>query len=289
MEHQRSRNPLTDDGIVQQVLLILGEGSYIYAQLNKQWREAYKRTALQCSTAYSNAFSSIACLQLCVEAGFEVNSEAATSAAGRHASIDVLEAAHDLGMKWSCCVTAGAATEAAKLDWLYCEKSCPMHRLLDLGESFSVPCMKQAARFSSIRVLDLLHATGLRADPLIMRSAGAAATSQPLRWLFSRNYPYESSAAYAAAQNRSLEVLQFLHSSADVPEWPAHMLTGLLQAAGGAGRIDNCRWLRQQGADWPDTLTWQLQLWPAGSIEWAREEGCDAPAALQLPDFDWLQ
>jgi hypothetical protein len=161
--------------------------------------------------------------------------------------------------------------------------------LLDLGESLSAPCMKQAARFSSIRVLDLLHATGLRADPLVMRSAGAAATSQPLRWLLSRDYPYESSAAYAAAQNRSLEVLQFLHSSADVPEWPAHMLTGLLQAAGGAGCIDNCRWLRQQGADWPDTLTWQLQPWPAGSIEWAREEGCDAPAALQLPDFDWLE
>jgi hypothetical protein len=105
MEHQpTSRNPLTDDVIVQQVLLILGEGSYIFAQLNKQWREAYKRTALQCSTAYSNAFSSIACLNLCVQAGFELNNEKANTAAGRHASIDVLEAAHKLGMKWSCCV-----------------------------------------------------------------------------------------------------------------------------------------------------------------------------------------
>jgi hypothetical protein len=204
-------------------------------------------------------------------------------------------------------VSGGAATDAAKLDWLYCEKSCPMYVqeikqsalrhdsvevvqwLLELGESFSAPCMNQAARHSSIRVLDLLHDTGLRADPLVMRSAGAAATSQPLRWLLSRDHPYASSAAYAAAQNRSLEVLQFLHISANVPEWPAHLLTFLLQAAGAADRIDNCRWLRQQGADWPDTFTWQLQPWPASSIEWAREEGCDAPAALQLPDFDWLE
>jgi hypothetical protein len=88
---QLPRDPLTDDGIVQQVLLILGEGSYIFAQLNKQWRAAYKRAALQCSTAYSNAFSSIACLKLCVQAGFELNSEAATLAAGRNASIECLK------------------------------------------------------------------------------------------------------------------------------------------------------------------------------------------------------
>jgi hypothetical protein len=146
-----------------------------------------------------------------------------------------------------------------------------------------------AAQNSSMKVLDLLHSNGLKADQLVMRAAGAAASSQPLRWLFSKGYPYASSAAYAAAQNASLEVLQFLHSSAVVPEWPVHALTFLLQAAAAAGRIDNCRWLRLQGADWPETLTWQMLPWPARIIEWARDEGCDVPAAVQLPDFDWLE
>jgi hypothetical protein len=114
--------PLSNDGILQQTLAF-GSG-YIYLSLNKQWRAAYKRTHQKLVTSYSSAFSSTALLSVAVAAGLQLNTKKASRAAGRYASIEVLQAANELGLKWSCYVSEGAARNVAKLDWLYCEKSC---------------------------------------------------------------------------------------------------------------------------------------------------------------------
>jgi hypothetical protein len=288
-------SPLANDGIVQQMLAFTSK-SYLYLALNRQWRAVYRRTHSRLLTDYSNAFSSTAALDVAVEAGLKLNSrinKKISRAAGRYGSIEVLEAAHDLGLEWSCHVTEGAAIDVAKLQWLHCEQNCPMNTedikhsalktddvavtqwLLDRDEGFTADDIAKAALACSMRVLNLLYDNGFKPNANAVQAAGAAATTEPLRWLFSKGCPHYYKADVAAARNASLEVLQFLHEHLE-QQWNAQMLRSLLWAASASGRLENCKWLREQGAAWPQ----HLDTWPQHSIDWARGEGCDAPAPV---------
>jgi hypothetical protein len=152
--------------------------------------------------------------------------------------------------------------------------------LLDLGEAFTSDHIAKAALACSMRVLNLLYDNGYKPDFYAVQAAGAAATTEPLRWLFSKGFTSHGKADYAAAKNAPLEVLQFLHDHSE-QSWSAPELRYLLWAAGSGGRLDNCKWLRQQGAPWPQ----YLDPWAQNCIDWAREEGCDAP--LEDPEIDW--
>eukprot|EP00953_Heterococcus_sp_UTEX-ZZ885_P029603 15703-Heterococcus_DN1.PRE.3 len=290
-------SPLSNDGILQQTLAFTRD-AYLYLALNTQWRAVYRRTRPRLLTYLSNAFSSTAALEVAVEAGLKLNKKKVSRAAGRYASIEVLEAAHELGLKWSCHVAAGAATDVAKLEWLYCGQSCPVimqdlklsavrtddvavaQWLLDLGESFTADHIAKAALACSMRVLNLLYDNGFKPNGDAVKAAGAAATTEPLRWLFSKGCPHYYKADYAAAKNAPLEVLQFLQANLE-QQWTAQELRFLLLLAGEGGRLENCKWLRQQGAAWPQ----HLEGWPDDCVEWAREEGCDAPLVAPLPEL----
>jgi hypothetical protein len=60
----------------------------------------------------------------------------------------------------------------------------------------------------------------------------------------------------------------------------------LLNAAGGNDKLEAAKWLRQQGAEWPNVLRFTIQYdeggekvykWEHNALQWARAEGCTSP------------
>jgi hypothetical protein len=65
--------------------------------------------------------------------------------------------------------------------------------------------------------------------------------------------------------------------------WSTEELTVMLQRAGANGHaLPLSKWLREQGAEWPEELynSDTNQDWCAECVEWARGEGCTAPENL---------
>jgi hypothetical protein len=166
---ESSESALGNDCIVQQVLSFMGDGSFAFVCLNKQWLAAYERTGLKKSTYNSRGFDSQACLRVAAAGGIKFASRAVSTRAGR-CDTAMLELAHSLGLPWNNYVTEGASNDRAKLEWLYLGQHCSMdvslvilgavrannvqvlHFLKDLGESFETDHFTKAALAGSMEV-----------------------------------------------------------------------------------------------------------------------------------------
>jgi hypothetical protein len=147
-------NPVSNDGIVQHIISIVGAQCYAFLAINKQWKAAHERAGLTAETHPKQAFSSEACLRFAHSAGLDMNALAVQRLAGG-AKLHLLQFAHELGMKYTSKVSLASLGDKAKLEYLYLGQGCPLHvtaaknvaikrncwgaveLLLELGETFT--------------------------------------------------------------------------------------------------------------------------------------------------------
>jgi hypothetical protein len=233
---------------------------------------------------------------------------------GRFGSCDVLHHAHHhYAVPWSALLCAGAAAsgDPFKLQWLHVEQQCPWflgRRQIGTPETNVAVCAAMSEnslpilRWRKEECVDL-------SDRDLANYAAACGQLDTLQFLASEDHTFEgrrSAVCSNAAANGHLEVLQWLHAHgapvssalgdkaaeagsvpmlawlAEVlpPEeyWSVQGLTAMLHMAGCWGSLEACVWLRQQGAEWPDTLAddciWEKGVWKQCVLEWARANGC---------------
>jgi hypothetical protein len=76
--------------------------------------------------------------------------------------------------------------------------------------------------------------------------------------------------------------MMYLNQQSEGAEWNAKLLTDMLNKAGYYNQLETAKWLRLQGAEWPDNAdpTGRVRLLVRGefqegdALQWARAEGC---------------
>jgi hypothetical protein len=58
----------------------------------------------------------------------------------------------------------------------------------------------------------------------------------------------------------------------------------MLNAAASHHHLAAAQWLRQQGAEWPTVLRFDMQSWDTDVLQWARDEGCTSPTTDTTTD-----
>jgi hypothetical protein len=110
--------------------------------------------------------------------------------------------------------------------------------------------------------------------------AARSSSLEVLQWCHAQGFPCDASAVGAvAAASGSLKKVQWMFNELKC-SWSTEELTVMLQRAGANGRaLPLCKWLRERGADWPAMLFHgdSYARWCAECVEWARGEGCTAP------------
>jgi hypothetical protein len=132
----------------------------------------------------------------------------------------------------------------------------------------------------------------LQDDYAMIAEAVRGSRIQIVKWLHEHLTIGDCSFAIDAAKNNSVKELEYLIDNAE--SWDSQAdedckLQDLLSRAAAYGSLDACKWLRAQGANWPDELAYRVFLcgdmvkWHKNAIAWARAEGCTAA----LPDSDY--
>jgi hypothetical protein len=119
---------------------------------------------------------------------------------------------------------------------------------------------------------------------------------QILNWLIEHGVTYDDEIALLAAQHNRDKVLEHVLDNPNT--WDTAFIDGyklkqLLHAAGAFGSLEACRWLRNNGASWPNVhaLYWppnhcprDALCWSEDTVEWAKAEGCTS--LLSDSDYD---
>jgi hypothetical protein len=148
--------------------------------------------------------------------------------------------------------TVHAMRDAAELDmldmclFLHTECSCP----------WDASVLSSAANNSYFELIQALHERGCPIDV------------HPVRW-------------HAARYGR-IDMLQYLLQLPDQPVWTPEQLTALLNLAGLSEHLAVAKWLRQQGAEWPEVLGRNGSMWKDKLLQWARRQGC---TSSELPAY----
>jgi hypothetical protein len=66
----------------------------------------------------------------------------------------------------------------------------------------------------------------------------------------------------------------YLQQQSDGVQWSAALLTDMLSSASRWNKLAAAKWLRQQGAEWPDRVRVGRRKWTGDVLQWATAEGC---------------
>jgi hypothetical protein len=82
----------------------------------------------------------------------------------------------------------------------------------------------------------------------------------------------------AAAKGGSEDAMAYLHlqQHADIA-FNAETLTEMLNAACALHKLAAAQLLRQQGAEWPESLNYDGIAWSGALLQWVRSAGCTSP------------
>jgi hypothetical protein len=118
-----------------------------------------------------------------------------------------------------------------------------------------------------------------------------------LRWLRDSGCPlgnvWEGAVAAVSSCGDDLSLLQYVQHEGLLTQ--AGLVTDMLLHAGFAQQLPAAQWLRQQGAAWPTELftedysEYRDPFWSGAVLDWARGQGCAAPALLppyRIYDYD---
>jgi hypothetical protein len=307
---------LSNSSLLQHILGYVGFGSYFFvAPVNKLFDAIYRRVCSVASarehclrqraphravTAWEAACTSPSCLQEAFIHDFALLGPDKLFAIGRYSNVAVLEVAHALGMPYrDDSVVAGAARsgDLSKL-LLFClkqygsfpwlTKACRM-LVRAAAESSNAAVILQWLEQKGIFIdLKLYDTAATRAHvllylqpesrPLYLKASEHA--TRPghlgaLQWLSLREAAVDIGHVHAAAALGNLEVLNWCVDA--VPEHcTPELLMQVLQTAAANNQLAVCKWLREQGAEWPAQLHWYDVMWSPDTVVWAHAEGCTA-------------
>ena len=95
-----------------------------------------------------------------------------------------------------------------------------------------------------------------------------------LRWLHENGCSWDFKLLCTlAARDGSIDIMTYLQQQSEGTEWNAALLTDMLNNAGCWAQLEAAKWLRQQGAEWPDRVCTGRRKWTGDTLQWARAEG----------------
>jgi hypothetical protein len=253
-------------------------------------------------TLYSTIFTSTSILKLALENGVSLSSASCQHAAGRHASTEVLLAAHELGMEYSVEIMMGA-TRCNRLSVLQFLRAqgCPWHSKVssiaaERGELESLRWLQEngcpwdsdkilgvAARSGDLeRTIWVRQQTGVELNFGAMEGAALCGHTAICAYLHGEQCPWDSACTADAAFGGHVDTLRWLHEHGcdwDVDE--------IRVEAARSGSLDVLTYLQQQDdIDW-NTAALKDMLNAAGACnklaaaQWLREQGAEWPPVLE--------
>jgi hypothetical protein len=146
--------------------------------------------------------------------------------------------------------------------------------------------MSAAAKSGNSAMCEFLHAHGCPMDEYCCNKAAKAGITKHdnldlLRWFREYGCPWDTDRlAEIAARCNSVALIEYLQQEGVVVT--SKQLRKMLNIAGANGSLTIAKWLRQQGAEWPDVLQncglySNGEQWYGDTLAWARAEGCTAP------------
>jgi hypothetical protein len=294
MSSEDSSNPLQQAGILQHVLAYVGPGHWCFvAEVSSLWRELYLkiakrrlqvqvvhmektrtlvRTLVPRMTMYSAVFGSPSRVLHAQAHELCSTTEQYQSTAGKYADVATLEAAHELGILYSYAAIEGAAQRNAfaVVQFLHAQ-----------GCFLSYEMFEAAAARGHTEMCAYLHSQDCPCDAAACENAALNGHCNTLRWLYEHDCPFHPyNLQTAAAKGGSVAVLKLLQpwrASGFTP----HSMTHMLNVAGAHNQPAAAKWLRQQGAEWPDALClYDTQQWSEDAEAWARAEGCTSSSRV---------
>jgi hypothetical protein len=275
-------------------------GAITCGDLDKlQWLCLVRKAAM-CfeSSAIAARHGHTSILKWLYEIKFPIDAETCCEAAYR-GCLNVLQLLHAEGHEWHERTGLLAATggHLEVVQWLS-EHGCAY----DVNNMIA-----QAAHFGHIHILDwLLTQDGAQLTVDVMLAAAAGGQLLMCQHLRSIKCAWDASVCSAAAHNGHLNVLQYLHEYGCPLDFQActsaakggnvqviqylvehglvqnavNMISMLLYA-GAHSQLAAVQWLRQRGAEWPQTLYYsndsKIFQWSGEVLAWARVNGCRSP------------
>jgi hypothetical protein len=315
-----SSTPLLDPLVLQNVLSYVGPGHNLYVALvSKWWKHAY--TALESQllttyglysceddnswvpqTLYSSAFASPSRVQLAYKTGLTLSLEACQRAAGEHADVATLTAAHTLGMEYTAIAVNSAAhfnklaevqflysqgcpwplqllEEAASsgrfelLRWCY-EHGCPWH-VAALGPYY-------AAESGNVELMSwVLQQSGTKLDEDVMSAAASEGHTAMCQYLHAQQCPWDTCSVGNAAFHGHIDLLRWLVDNG----CPFYARFLCVSAARG-GSVAVLAYMQQQGmltsvAVLTDMLNFAARYNNLAAAKWLRERGAEWPTKIK--------
>jgi hypothetical protein len=142
-------------------------------------------------------------------------------------------------------------------------------QLVNLVQSVAVDVSAQAG------VLALAREHGNRWSENICAEAARAGDLRALMWAREQNYCtwWLGQLLNSAAKGGHLNVLQWLHSNSE-RRWTRAEQARMLFAAGQCSDSAAAKWLRANGAAWPQSFYTGKTMWPVATVQWALANGC---------------
>jgi hypothetical protein len=250
-----SSNPLQQPGILQCVLDHVGPGHWSFlAEVCSLWKDLYLRVAskqvqvtkhsekITCvpqMTSFSAVFASPARVRLAQALGLRYDTPQSQRAAGMHAGIATLAAAHELGMQY---------THEAMLGAAHCNEVAVVQFLHARGCTFDTQVSCAAAARGHTNMCAYLHAEQCPWGTMNCTLAAIFGHSSTLRWLREHGCPWDAARIHlAAAEGGSVDALTYVQQQGIV--LTNAMLTAMLSITGALSKLAAAKWLRAQGAE----------------------------------------
>jgi Ankyrin repeats (3 copies) len=308
-----SSNPLLHLGVLRSVLSFIGPGHHLFVTpVCKWWKQVYYALGSQQLPAclstgrkiiftcvpqmmlFSSVFTSPSRVQLAHKSGLKCASRAYELAAGKHADVATLAAAHELGMQYTDMTMCGAAesNKIAEVQFLHSQgQPWPVWMFAGLARSGFFELLRwcyehgcpwdanaphYAAESGNVElmqwVLQQQPGTTLSADA--MTTAASKGHTAMCEFLHAQQCPWDTFAVMDAAYNGHVSVLRWLMDNGC--PWIPH---NLCMAAGEGGSIEVLTFLQQQGILDAQMLTHALDnaafLGRLAAAQWLREQGAE--------------
>jgi hypothetical protein len=171
------------------------------------------------------------------------------------------------------------ARERLSLAHIMCQKAAEsgsvelLQYLKQQGCAFSEQIMCTAAQRGLLHVCQYLHTQQCPWSARACTSAAVRGHLSTLRWLHEQGCPWHIEAVrMSAAASGHLAVVAYAHRCR--PAASAVQLTQMPCAAGCFDKLPVARWLRQQGAEWPQYFSFNGMNWSPNALLWAEQQGC---------------
>jgi Ankyrin repeats (3 copies) len=183
--------------------------------------------------------------------------------AAQNGHLETVRFLHESGCPWDDAGMCATAAESGNLELL--------KYLQQEGCTLTEYVMTIAAGRGDLHICQYLRAERCPWSAGTCRRAADGGHVDTLRWLHEQGCPWDAQTiCYSAVTAGSLPVIEYVLSAE--PAATAAQLTELLNVAGISDQLSVAQWLRQQGAEWPATLTFLGHPWGTAVLQWAKRE-----------------